>query len=164
MTADITQLGEVRLSIQEQSGHVTTHPNHIRVQEAWDAINQGDLSPIGTMITPDVAMVHGPGAGPYAGPGDGVDRLLEMSLFFAEVFAGSFHQKGRCIYADNECAIALVHETGTTPDGAKFDNRALWIDRFTPEGMIDRIWTVDLDDTEMASFWADSAPPSARAH
>ena len=85
---------------------MTTHPNHIRVQEAWDAIDQGDLSPIGTMITPDVAMVHGPGAGPFAGPSEGVDRLLEMSLFFAEVFAGSFHQKGRCIYADDDWAIA----------------------------------------------------------
>jgi hypothetical protein len=115
------------------------------------------------MITPDVAMVHGPGAGPFAGPSEGIDRLLEMSLFFAEVFAGSFHQKGRCIYADDDWAIALVHETGTTPDGAKFDNRALWIERFTPEGMVDRIWTVDLDDSEMASFWANNARASTSA-
>jgi hypothetical protein len=143
---------------------MTTHLNHIRVQAAWDAIDQGDLSPIGTMITPDVAMVHGPGAGPFTGPGEGVDRLLEMSLFFAEVFAGSFHQKGRCIYADDEWAIALVQETGTTPDGARFDNRALWIDRFTPEGMVDRIWTVDLDDSAMCSFWANNAPASTAPH
>ena len=84
-------MGEVRLSARKQCGHMTTHPNHIRVQEAWDAIDQGDLSPIGAMIAPDVAMVHGFGAGPFAGPGEGIDRLLEMSLFFAEVFAGSFH-------------------------------------------------------------------------
>ena len=143
---------------------MTTHPNHIRVLRAWDAIDQGDLTPIGTIITPDVAMVHGPGAGPFAGPGEGVDRLLEMSLFFTEVFAGSFHQKGRCIHADDEWAIALVHETGATPDGARFENRALWINRFTPEGMIDRIWTVDLDDSQMLSFWAHIAPASTSAH
>jgi hypothetical protein len=116
------------------------------------------------MITPDVAMVHGPGAGPFAGPGEGVDRLLEMSLFFAEVFAGSFHQKGRCIYADDDWAVALVHETGTTPDGVRFNNRALWVDRFTPEGMVDRIWTVDLDDADMVCFWAKHAVASASAH
>ena len=69
-------MGEVRLAIQAQGGHVITHPNHIRVQAAWDAIDRGDLNPIGTMITPDVAMVHGPGAGPFAGPGEGVDRLV----------------------------------------------------------------------------------------
>jgi ketosteroid isomerase-like protein len=157
-------MGEVRLSVEEQGDHMTTHPNHTRVQEAWDAIDQGDLSPIGAMITPDVAMVHGPGAGPFAGPSEGIDRLLEMSLFFAEVFAGSFHQKGRCIYADDHWAIASVHETGTTPDGARFDNRALWIERFTPEGMVDRIWTVDLDDSEMLSFWANNARTSASVH
>jgi hypothetical protein len=115
------------------------------------------------MIAPDVAMVHGPGAGPFAGPGEGVDRLVEMSVFFAEVFAGSFHQKGRCIYADDDWAIAVVHETGTTPGGARFDNRALWVDRFTPGGMVDRIWTIDLDDSEMFSFWANYAPASTRA-
>lgn len=143
---------------------MTAHPNHLRVQAAWDAIDQGDLSPIGTMITPDVAMVHGPGAGPYSGPSQGVDRLLEMSLFFTEVFGGSFHQKGRCIHAEDDWAIALVHETGTTPEGAKFDNRALWINRFSSEGLIDRIWTVDLDDSDMASFWANNASATTSAH
>jgi hypothetical protein len=57
-----------------------------------------------------------------------------------------------------------VHETGTAPDGARFDNRALWVDRFTPEGMVDRIWTVDLDDSEMVCFWANNARASTSAH
>lgn len=140
------------------------HPNHTRVQDAWDAIDNGDFSPIGSILADDVAMVHGPGAGPFAGPGEGVERMVEMSLFFDEVFAGSFHQKGRCIYADDACAIALVHETGATHEDAKFDNRALWINRFTPDGKVDRIWTVDLDDAEMVSFWADDRRASAGRH
>ena len=55
-----------------------------------------------------------------------------------------------------------MRETGTTPDGASFDNRALWVDRFTPEGMVDRIWTVDLDDSEMFSFWDNNARGTVR--
>src|ERR1700759_5601759 len=98
---------EVRLSVKEQRAGMTTQPNHLRIQAAWDAIDQGDLSPIGAIIAPADAMVHGPAAGPFGGPGEGVDRLLEMSVFFAEVFAGSFHQKRRCIYADDDWAIAV---------------------------------------------------------
>src|SRR5690348_3742526 len=101
---------------------MTRHPNHSRVQAGWDAIAAGDLGPAGEMTEPTVEMVHGPGAGPFAGPGKGMDRLLEMAVYFDQVFGGTFHQAGRCVHADDDCAIALVHETGTTPDGARFDN------------------------------------------
>jgi hypothetical protein len=133
---------------------MTAHPNQTKAQDAWDAIAKGDLGPAGALTSPTTAMHHGPGAGPFAGPGQGLDRLLEMALYFDEVFAGTFHQDGRCVYADDDCAVNLVRETGTTPDGTVFDNRAIWINRFGGDGLVDGIWTIDLDDAAMRAFWA----------
>ena len=100
-------------------------------------------------------MFHAPGAGPFAGPNHGTQRLIELALFFEQAFGGTFHQAGTCIHADDDCAIALVRETGTMPDGAKFDNRAIWTMRFRTDGLVDGIFTVDLDDERMRAFWAD---------
>ena len=132
---------------------MTEHPNHLRTQTLWDGVAAGDLTGAFEMIAPDIYMCHGPGAGPFAGPGRGPERLLEMALFFAETFGGTFHQAGRCVYADDDCSITLVHETGKAPLGDVFDNRAIWISRFGPDHLIDAIWTVDLDDRHVREFW-----------
>ena len=139
----------------------TLHPNFVRTQSGWDAISAGDFVPSFSQTSPDVLMWHGPGAGPYAGPGQGAARFLEMAGYFAEVFAGSFHQKGRCVHADDEVAISLVHETGIASNGAVFDNRALWISRFGPDGLVDAVWTVDLDHEQTVAFWADRSEGAA---
>lgn len=134
-----------------------SHPHLAAAQEAWDSLAAGDFVPLSTQTAPDVLMWHGPGAGPYAGPGQGTERFLEMIVYFADVFGGSFHQQGRCLHADDEVAVALVHETGTATDGAVFDNRALWISRYRPDGLVDAVWTIDLDHERMQAFWADRA-------
>jgi hypothetical protein len=123
-------------------------------QAGWDSIAAGDVSSALDGLTPGVKMWHGPGAGPYAGYGEGIDRLVEMSMVFDQVFAGTWHQAGRCVYADDTCTVSLVHETGSAPDGATFDNRALWISRLDGEGKVDAMWTVDLDAEHVRAFWA----------
>ncbi len=52
-------------------------------------------------------------------------------------------------------------ETGTATDGAVFDNRALWIGRLRADGLIDAVWTIDLDHEQMVAFWADRAVTAA---
>lgn len=136
---------------------MTQHRNFLTTQAAWDSIAAGDFVPSFTQTSPDVLMWHGPGAGPYAGASQGTQRFLEMADFFAETFAGSFHQDGVCVHADDDCSVTLVRETGTARDGAVFDNRALWISRFGSDGRIDAVWTVDLDHERMTAFWADRA-------
>jgi hypothetical protein len=133
---------------------MTPHPNHQRVQAGWDGLAAGDMTAAAELTATDVKMIHGPGAGPFAGPGRGMDRMLEMALYFDEMFGGTFHQRGTCLYADEDVAVALVQETGTSQDGGVFKNRALWINRFGAEGKVDYVWTVDLDEEAMHEFWA----------
>jgi ketosteroid isomerase-like protein len=133
------------------------HPNAARTQSHWDAIATGDLTAALDDIADDVVMIHGPGAGPFAGRSEGKVHGFELGLLFAEVFGDSFAQRGQCVYADDRCSVTMVHETGTAGDGARFDNHALWITRFGHDGKADFIWTVDLDDEAMHSFWDSRA-------
>jgi hypothetical protein len=76
-----------------------------------------------------------------------------MLLELAASFGDTFHQDGRCVYADDRAAIALIHETGTAPSGDRFDNLAVYISRVRPDGQTDRMWTVDLDAEHCEAFW-----------
>ena len=61
-------------------------------------------------------MENGPGAGPWH-RASGKDDLALMLLEFAGSFGDTFHQDGRCVYADDRVSISLIHETGTAPGG-----------------------------------------------
>ena len=123
-------------------------------QATWDDLASGDMTAGLAGIDEQVQMLHGPGAGPYAGAGAGLARLVEMAVYFDQIFAGTWRQVGQCVYADEACSVSLVHETGDTPDGARFDNRAFWISRTGSNGLVDAMWTVDLDQEAMRAFWA----------
>ena len=100
----------------------------------------------------DVVLENGPGAGPWHRARDKGDLAL-MLTEFAGFFGGTFHQDGRCIYADDHTAICLIHETGTAPGGDRFDNLAVYTLRLRPDGHADRVWTVDLDAEHCEAFW-----------
>lgn len=130
------------------------HANKTATQAVWDGIAVGDYT--AALEGPQaerLQMWHGPGAGPFAGYNEGGEKNLEMLLFFNDVFGGTWNQKGTCVYADDRCSISLVHETGETPDGAVFDNMAIWIGRFDANGATDALWTVDLDMESVTEFW-----------
>ena len=59
---------------------------------------------------------------------------LLMLMEFAGALGGTFHQDGRCIYADDRVAICLIHETGTAPGGDQFDNLAVYTFRARSDG------------------------------
>jgi hypothetical protein len=48
-----------------------------------------------------------------------------------------------------------VNESGTTPDGGLYENAAVWVERRRPDGLIDSIWTIDLDVERSEKFWRD---------
>ena len=64
---------------------------------------------------------------------------------FAAALDGSFHQGGRCVYADR-VRINLIHETGRSSTGDPSDDLAVCINRPEPDGKANRMWTVDLDN------------------
>ena len=132
---------------------MTSHPNFDRTQAALNAARQGDYAPAFDAFTDDVLMENGPGAGPWH-RARGKDDLALLLLEFASSLGETFHQDGRCVYADDRVAISLIHETGTAPGGDRFDNLAVYISRLRPDGQTERLWTVDLDAEHCEAFWA----------
>ena len=104
-------------------------------------------------FTDDVLMENGPGAGSWH-RARGKDDLALLLLKFASSLGETFHQDGRCVYADDRVAISLIHQTGTAPGGDRFDNLAVYISRLRPDGQTERLWTVDLDAEHREAFWA----------
>ena len=94
---------------------MTSHPNFDRTQAALNAARQGDYAPAFDTFTDDVLMENGPGAGPWhrARGKDDLALLLLLLLEFTSSLGETFHQDGRCVYADDRVAISLIHETGT---------------------------------------------------
>jgi hypothetical protein len=131
---------------------MSNHPNFDRTQAVLDAVRQGDYALAFDGDADDVLVENGPGAGPWH-LARGKDDLALMFLEFAGSLDGTFHQDGRCVYADDRVAIALIHETGTAPGGDQFDNLAVYINRLRPDGQVDRRWTVDLDAEHCEAFW-----------
>jgi ketosteroid isomerase-like protein len=135
-----------------EEGTTMDTTNQDRIEHGWARIAEGDLSVAFDMLADDVIFENGPGAGPWRLV-EGKDALIAMFFGFA-AHVREFHQEGHCIYADEEKAISLVHETGLGAGDAVFDNRAVYVMRFRIDGKVDRVWTVDLDTEAMLRFWA----------
>ena len=131
---------------------MTNHPNFDRTQAVLDAVRKGDYAPTFDLYADDIAYENGPGAGPWHRV-RGKDDLALMLMEFAASLDGTFHQDGRCVYADDRMAICLIHETGTAPSGDRLDNLAVYTLRLRPDGQADRVWTVDLDAEHCEAFW-----------
>ena len=131
---------------------MSEHPNFASTQKVWDAIAEGDFVSGLDVLTDDVVVDNGPGAGPWRHL-EGKDAIVSFAVQFIPFFQETWKEIGRCIYADDSLSIALVHETGKAPSGDAFDNVAIWVSRFNPDGKVDRIWTTDLAHEEMEEFW-----------
>jgi hypothetical protein len=128
------------------------HPNFVRAEAAFDASRQGDYGPTFEMLADEVIMENGPGAGPWH-VARGKEDLALMLLEFSAALGNTFHQDGRCAYADDRMIINLIHETGRAPGGDEFDNLAVYVSRVRADGQIDRVWTVDLDTEHCEEYW-----------
>jgi ketosteroid isomerase-like protein len=140
---------------------MSMHPNVARIQQGWDGIAEGNLVTALEMVADDVVVENGPGAGPdrWRYLNDKV-AYFTMGMEFGQFFGGTFQQKGTCVYADDKQAVSIVRETGTLANGDTFDNDAVYVFRFNDSGLIDRIWTVDLDDEHVRGFWKRNPAPN----
>jgi hypothetical protein len=130
------------------------HANFDRAQAAWDGLAKGDPTIAWDALAPEIRVENGPGAGPWR-IANSRDELFGLLIKFAGVFGDTFHQEGRCVYADDEVSVVLVHETGVhATSGDTFDNRAVYVSRLDADGIADRLWTVDLDADDMNAFWS----------
>jgi hypothetical protein len=131
---------------------MSDHPNMVKANDSWEALRRGEMGGLDE-FTDDMKVENGPGAGPWRK----LDNKVEFFTFamkFVPFFQGTWHQDGRCVYADDRITISLVHETGKSPSGDVFDNMAIWVGRLNDEGKTDRVWTVDVDQEACEAFWA----------
>ena len=132
---------------------MATHPDRqAAVQALWDEVGHGDYESWFDNLTDDIVVDNGPGAGPWRHT-ESKEAWLESAMQFVPVFGDTWRQVGTCVYADNEMSITIVHETGVTPDGDVFDNRAIWVGRLDADGRTNRIWTTDLAHEALEEFW-----------
>ncbi len=147
--------------LTQQGGKMTNHPNFDRAQAMLDASRGGDYGPAFDNFADDIVMENGPGAGPWH-RACGKDDLALMLLELAGSLGDTFHQDGRCVYADDRVSISLIHETGTAPSGDGFDNLAVYVGRLRPDGT-ERLWTVDLDAEHCEAFWQKNPATPSKA-
>ena len=136
------------------------HPNFVATQGSWDALAGGDLLGALDVLSDDVVIDNGPGAGPWRHV-EGKDAFVAFAMTFIPLFGDTWRQEGRCVYADDTMSIALVHETGTAPTGDAFDNMAVYVSRFGPHGKVERLWTTDLAHEALEEFWRRNPAPLA---
>jgi hypothetical protein len=136
----------------EGSVAVSQHRNLVAIQDSWDALAAGDAMGAFDVLVDDVVVDNGPGAGPWRHI-EGKEAFFTMAMQFLPWFQGTWKQQGRCIYADDTMAIALVGETGKAPSGDAFDNVAVYVYRFDEHGKVNRLWTTDLAHEALEDFW-----------
>lgn len=134
---------------------MTNHPNFDRAEAALEAARQGNYGLVFNAFTDDVLVENGPGAGPWHRARN-KEELALLLVEFSAALGETFHQDGRCIYADDRVAINLIHETGRSPSGDQFDNTAVYVNRLLPDGKVNRMWTVDLDSEHCEDFWREN--------
>jgi hypothetical protein len=131
---------------------MSQHPNFVATQQGWDALAEGDLTAALDILDDDIVVDNGPGAGPWRHV-EGKEAFFTMAMQFMPFFQGTWQQEGRCIYADDSMSVALVRETGKAPSGDVFDNMAIYVSRFGPNGKVNRLWTTDLAHETLEEFW-----------
>ena len=131
---------------------MSEHPNFRAVQGSWDALAAGNFAEAVELLTDDLVVDNGPGAGPWRHT-EGKEAFFTMAMQFIPFLQGTWEQDGRCIYADDSMAVALVRETGKAPSGDVFDNLAVYVYRFNSEGKVNRFWTTDLAHEDLEEFW-----------
>ena|ERR1700733_5177925 len=130
-----------------------TNLDRATVQGLLDAAEAGDYGPVFESFAENIVVENGPGAGPWR-HAEGRDEFAKVLLEFAAFFNGTFHQRGRCIHADDRVVINLIEESGSTPAGDTFENLAVYVTRIAADDKADRLWTVDLDTEDCLEFWA----------
>ena len=102
-----------------------TNLDRATVQGLLDAAEAGDYGPVFESFAENIVVENGPGAGPWR-HAEGRDEFANVLLEFAAVFNGTFHQRGRCIHADDRVVVNLIEERGSTPAGDTFENLTVW--------------------------------------
>lgn len=89
---------------------MSTHPNALLMQRAYDAFAVGDLTTLRELMRDD-AVWHTPGHSPIAGDYVGREAILEFFGRLQEQSAGTYKAEVVDILADDARVVAIQHST-----------------------------------------------------
>ena len=93
------------------------HPNVAMVRSAYEAFAKGDLDGALANLADD-CVFHFGGDGPNSGDHKGREAITAALIQNFELTAGTQSLDIKGIYADDDHAAVVLHETASRPDGA----------------------------------------------
>ena len=124
------------------------HPNVARVRAAYTAFLNLDLETALKDLAPD-AVFHFKGDGPLSGDHRGFDDISKALIGTFELSGGTQKLDIKGIYADDDHAVVVLHETATrAADGKQLDVNEGHVIKLNAEGQITDLW--DLPDDHEA--------------
>ena len=93
------------------------HPNVATVRNAYEAFGKGDLDGALADLADD-CVFHFGGDGPNSGDHKGREAITAALIKNFELTAGTQALDIKSIYADDDHAAVVLHETASRPDGA----------------------------------------------
>ncbi len=123
------------------------HPNVAVVRNAYEAFGRGDLEGALRDLADD-CVFHFGGDGPNSGDHKGKDAITAALIANFELTAGTQALDIRSIYADDDRAVVVLHETASRPDGASLS--------------VDEAHVLNLRDGQVTDLW--DVPEDVQAH
>jgi ketosteroid isomerase-like protein len=123
------------------------HPNVATVRDAYQSFAKGDLNGALADLADDCTF-HFTGDGPNSGDHHGREAIAAALIKNFELTGGTQTLDVRAIYADDDHAAVLIHETASRPDGASLD--------------VDEVHILRLRDGKVLDLW--DVPDDIQAH
>ena len=128
------------------------HPNVQRVRDAYAAFSAGDLTAALKDLAPD-ATFHFKGEGELSGDHTGVDDITQALIGTFTLTGGTQALDIKSIFADDDHAVVVLHETASRPDGATLDVDETHVLKLDGEGRITDLWDIPADPEAHDNFF-----------
>ena len=122
------------------------------VRSGYEAFGRGDMAGVAELFAPDAVWSHRNG-GRFAGPERGFDTIAAFFGESVELSAGALRVMPTGLLGGGDDVAALVHMTGTRPDGRILDDRQVHLFRLR-DGKTVAVDQYVGDPTAVEAFWA----------
>lgn len=128
------------------------HPNVMRVREAYGAFAKADLNGALKDVADD-AVFHFNGEGANSGDHKGRAAIEKALIANFELTGGTQSLDIKGVFADDDHAVVVAHETATRTDGATLDIDEVHVLAINPDGKITDLWDLPTDPDVHDAFF-----------
>ena len=133
-------------------GSMGEHANVQRVKDAYAAFLAGDLNNALKDLADD-GVFHFTGDGPNAGDHRGRAEIDKALIHNFELTGGTQALDIKDVFADDERAVVVLHETATRNDGATLAMDEVHVLGIDADGKITHLWDVPTDAAVHDAFF-----------